>query len=198
MSSQIEAWLTLNTWHCERLHARVTEPACRAYAARHPDVCRGCQGLVSKLPNRSTEVKDMSGRRGKCIKCDRDNLTIKAAGMCGRCHDRAIKAGEYTQRRRAEKSKSPVNRTGTLPASDKDRPAPCPTSNAPGMVWPEGPRPMTPRTARINRKPSIPFITVVFDARDAELHQWLLDQSRANRRSPEDHVLFLLDTLREA
>lgn len=77
--AQVASWLKKNTMHCQRLQARITPAACKAYAKANPEVCYGCHN------NKSGKAIGTVGVYCATPGCGR---YAKKAGLCWTCSQR--------------------------------------------------------------------------------------------------------------
>lgn len=109
----IEAFLAnQKLYRCERLSANLTKAQCETNRQRKPNFttdvwdcapCKGCPGLG--------EETDMS-KRGTCTKCGREDLTLPAEGLCGKC---------YVEKRNGESRPIPGRRNPAKPKKLKGK-----------------------------------------------------------------------------
>jgi hypothetical protein len=169
-----------------------------------PESCEGCCEGVEVLgkPDRrrgwgyrvnKRRGGAMASKRGTCKGCSRE-LTIVGRGLCGRCYAAARKSELEANVEGEAPAPSPViGGTGTTPAeihAEIDAPH--------SRVEQERPEPAALWSLKLGEAPhqdpdGAPLLTLRFEPEDVPLLEALEEAARADRRSPDQQLLWILD-----
>ncbi len=194
MTLDHEQWLAENSFHCERLRARISPEACAEYQIKNQDrftamgvtilgVCTGCE-----------KAQEANMSMGKCRECNR-KITLRGKGLCHRCfrvQDQSHSLEECSEEKAITHEESMV--TPEKSESEQIPVMPDPADQE-LVVEVEDIQPSVtsePSAEPIHQQQAM--LSLLFlDERDQNLYQWLIEMAKENRRSPAQQILWILD-----
>lgn len=146
-----------------------------------------CQRCGSRKIER--EEGEMA-RTGKCTVCGRDNISLPVKGMCGKC---------YLKARKEKKAKPKI---GEAVACLLDTPPGFAVSPSTGINTADAVKAsFKADAASVTKYPPAPSngnglfppLTLTFEERDAALVDFIEEDATKHRRTPDQHILWILE-----